>query len=484
MSEFGDFHLDWPDRSSNAEATTTTLQEVMQSYDLVHVNQEDGVIVVAERDRGKSLSVQEADYREIGSTGYSVWTNYQREDYNPQLRSAQGWRVFDKMRRNDGQVSMSLRLAKTPIIAARWYMEPASDDPRDRRISEFVWNNLTKWMTMSWPQLLTECLLMLDYGWYAFEKVYDVKEGPGGGQYVIWRKFAPRHPLDLWEWDLDANGGPKGARFYGPDGSADSVYIPVDKLAIFTHQKEAGNLEGISLLRPAYKHWYFKETLYKIDAIQKERHGIGIPIIKLPLGFKAEDRNTADELGRNLRTNEKAHVVLPPMWEIMFAKLEGQPVDCMTSIEHHDKMIARNILGQFMNADRTSDSAEQIDVFMKSARFVADIVRDVFNKYCIPQLVDYNWANVESYPELRVRRLGDTVDHRTISFALRNYVGAALVKPDDELENWIRDEMDLPKPDVDTTREVATPQMPKQPPAVGGMGTGSNTEAGSDQSGG
>src|SRR6202000_3063401 len=117
------------------------------------------------------------------------------------------------------------------------------------------------------------------------------------------------------------------------------VNIPINKLLVFSFDKEAGNIEGISLLRSAYKHWYYKDTLYKIDAIQKERHGIGVPVIQMPPGWKKADKDLAEKIGRNLRTNEKAHIVLPPMWNILFAKLEGQPVDCLPSIEHHNQMI-------------------------------------------------------------------------------------------------------------------------------------------------
>src|SRR5690606_25354998 len=182
----------------------------------------------------------------------------------------------------------------------------------------------------------------LDFGYYMFEKVYVERDG-----LIEWQKFAPRHPLDCSGWVWDEHGGPVGARFDSEDGLSD-IFIPIEKLAVFTFDREAGDIRGMSVLRSAYKHWYFKENLYKIDAIQKERHGVGVPIIKLPPGYTPNDRIVAHELGRNLRSNEKAHVVLPPFWEVMFAKLEGQHVDALQSAEHHSRMIFQNILGEFM----------------------------------------------------------------------------------------------------------------------------------------
>jgi hypothetical protein len=461
------------------DIVTINLAEMQQRYEPVKML--DNAMLVVPTQLGNDLPVLDVtpnrpSYRELGTTGQSIWTGMLREDYNPKLRGRLGLEVYDRMRKSDGQVRATLRLVKTPVLAARWYMEPASNSRRDEKISQFIWDNLTKWMTVSWQQLLSEILLMLDYGYYTFEKVFDEKDGK-----IIWRKFAPRHPLDVKEWKFDAHGGPEGVWIAQQNGIDPDVFIPIYKLALFTYDMEAGDVTGISVLRSVYKHWFMKENLYKIDAIQKERHGIGIPLIILPANYNDEDMRLADEIGRNLRTNESAHIVLPgPTWEVKMLKMEGQPVNALESIDHHDIMIARNILGQFLNNPAGTSQEEQQQLFLKATRYIAEIVRDVFNKYCIPQIVNWNWPNVTDYPQLRVRRIGDTVDWRTISFAIRNFVGSGLIIPDDNLEEWIRNEMDLPKADPTTARIVVAPQQPGtipdgQPdsqPGPGGAGAG------------
>lgn len=456
---------DWAADESGAVSTypQVALADIVENYDIVSAN--DGYMVVSPR----TIQLDEPNFGEIGSTQpptYSGTSNYGsllREEYNAKLRGQDGLLIYDKMRRSDAQVRMSLRLLKTPILAGRWYIEPASNSARDRRIAEYVWDNLTKWMSVSWPQLLTEILCFADFGFYTFETVYTMREGK-----VAWQKFAPRHPLDWYEWDLDSHGGPKGAWFYGPRNAEDNTYIPIEKMLIFTFDKEGGDLCGIPVLRSAYKHWYFKENLYKIDAIQKERHGIGIPIIKLPVGYTSADKQAADNLGRNMRTNEKAHITLPPLWEILMLKLEGNPMDCMVSIEHHDKQILNNVLYPF--AEQGDKDSQQI--FLKGTRFIAEVIRDTFNHYAIPPLVKYNWGENADPPELRVRRIGDTIDWRTISFAMRNFIGAGILTPDDRLESWVRDEMDMPQADPATARSVATPQKATTQPQAGAVGQG------------
>ncbi len=109
---------------------------------------------------------------------------------------------------------------------------------------------------------------------------------------------------------------------------------------------------------------------------------------------------------------------------------------------------------------------------MKAMRFTAQIVLSMINKHAIPQLINFNYSGVTRYPTLRARRIGEANELRTLSFAFRNFVGAEAIIPDDKLEEWIRDEMDMPQPDKATAREDEPEEMPPtggtpRPPKVG-----------------
>jgi hypothetical protein len=431
--------------------TSISLEELTSDHDIVQVVDEPGqqFAIVAPKDSHRP------GFGELGTTSASPWTSFTRKEYNYKLLGIRGLEVYDKMRKSDGTVRGTLRAVKTPVLSGRWFIDPRGDRKKDKKAAKFVEEVLLgDVMTLSWTQVLTEALLMLDFGYYMFEKVWDLAIVDGQPRTIL-KKLAPRHPMDVKEWKYDSNGGPAGVVMYGSNSNED-YFIPIEKLLVFTFDKEAGNIEGISVLRSAYKHWYFKEQLYKIDAIQKERHGIGIPVIKLPLGFTDADKRLAEELGRNIRTNERAHIVLPPSWEIMMLKLEGNPVDALTSVEHHNAAIRENILVNFIVEGAKE---EDLVLFLKATRFIADIVIDSFNSYLIPQLIDYNFTNVE-YPKLKVRRIGETADWRTLSFAIRNLIGAGVIIPDEQLEINLRNEMDLPQIDKDSARLIATPQNP------------------------
>jgi len=466
--------------STNGSIGTMTLDEFMKDYDLVELNEEPGqqfAIVTPREQSGQQMADTVAPF-EIGTTSPSPWTSFLRQEYNPKLQGIRGLEAYDKMRRSDGTVRGTMRALKTPVLSGRWFIQPGGTKKVDKKAGKFIHKVLfDDQMSISWTQVLTEALLMLDFGYYMFELVWDNRMVDGQLRTVL-TKLAPRHPMDVKEWVFDAHGGPVGVWFYSnsSDIIGDSKFIPIEKLLVFSFDREAGNIEGMSVLRSAYKHWYFKEQLYKIDAIQKERHGIGIPVIKLPLGYKPEDKKIAEDLGRNIRTNERAHIVLPPGWEISMLKLEGQLTDAMDSIEHHDSAIRENILVNFI---RDGAREEDLVMFFKASRLVADIVADTFNCYLIPKLIAYNFQRA-AVPKLRVRRIGEAADWRTLSFAIRNLIGAGVIIPDEPLEVNLREEMDLPEIDYDTARLIATPQNPyDMNDETGGDGSGDGAPASS-----
>jgi hypothetical protein len=388
----------------------------------------------------------------------------------------------------DASVDISLRATKMPVQAGTFYVEPFSEAPQDLEVSEFVDYNL---FDASRPFQLTleDVLRMFEDGFAVLEKVWELREWApkkamaNRKKYTMLRKLGPRPSTTIKEITYDDNGGPVAVvqNAIRADKKIDEVTIPIEKAMIFTLNGKGGDLEGRSILRTAYPHWYYKTYLYKIDAIQKERHGIGIPDIEVGPGADEADKVAARELGENLRTNEKAHVVRPPHIKVGFIKIEGQPVDALASADHHDGMIMKNVFVQFLNlglqgsGGGRATSGSHMDMFMKSLRYVANLVCQYFNLYLIPQLVSYNF-DTKNYPKLKVRNVGEARDLQMFASAISNLVLKGVITMDQETEQWAREQFDMPKKLGERPADVVKNRngVPGRPEDAGNVGKPDN----------
>lgn len=403
--------------------------------------------------------------------------------------------TYKKMVRGDASVRVSLRAGKAPVLGAEFFIDPYSDDPQDLAIWDFVDFNLFGGMTTPWSIVLEQILKMYESSRAnsIFELVWENREfaprransAANRKQYTMLRKMAYRPDLTINTITYDDNGGPVSItqNAVGTDGNTRSVDIPIEKAVVFVLNQEETVLEGMPILRSAYKHWFYKDRLYAIDAIQKERHGIGVPDIVVLPGASAEDKKLANELGRNLRTNEFAHIVRPPSIQVGFAQVHGNVVDVMKSIEHHDTMIMKNIMVQFLNAQSSRQtSATAMDMFLKSMRHIADSICDAINLYVIPPLVAYNF-NTDNFPQIKARNVGEVKDLQMWSSAMRNLINVGAITVDEETEAWIRAQLDMPKLQTpwkpyanrpDPVTEVITAKANIDAGNAGANGNGSN----------
>lgn len=387
-------------------------------------------------------------------------------EYVPDLISRNlALRTYEKMRRNDGQIRAVLRAIKTPALAALYYVEPGEDTRMGHEIAEFVEYNLFENLRATWPRTLEEILYMIDFGFSVMEIVWEqgqwspLGKGRRTRPFIMLKKLAPRPQTTIYRFYYDEYGDLWWIEHWRIDPQTAAaelplVQIPADKAMVFTFDQHGGDLQGQSILRTAYKHWYYKDNFYKIDSIQKERHGLGVPKGKLPIGYTPQDKANAIQLLSNVRTNEKGYILEPPGdWNFEFMQVPGNLVNALESAEHHDKMIAQTILAQFLNAVSAGSSAGgsraasavMFDLFLKSLKHVVNGIVAQFNKDLIPRLVDYNYPNVSNYPHLCVQKIGDTRDAQQIAAALGNLASNGLITPDLDTENSIRESLDLPE---------------------------------------
>ena len=425
---------------------------------------------------------------EVGSTGLEVFGGIisgDLADHHVDWQGSKLYRTVDRMRRGDATCAATFYSIVLPILAAHVDVEAregpdgAKPDSRVVEAAEFIHDNLFgDMLDVSWQQLLRESLLYMAYGHYLFERVFfKVAKGRWAGK-VMWHRFAPRHPSTITQWLFDRNGKLTGVvqEVRRPEGISDEqeVTIPLDKLVLFTHQMEAGNPLGVSIFRPAYKHWKYKDGFYAVQAIAIERQGAGVPFAKYPAGTSDTEKDKAELMLQNVQAHEQSYFTYEEDWDVGFMDMGSASVlDPMKAIEHHDLMIPKAVLASFMNLPQDSRgsfamSADQSAFFNHSLQDAANYFASVWNNILIPQLCDYNFEELPAYPKLRFERIGHMSANLIID-AIIKAVDKGAVTGDIVVENRLRDLLNVsPIEETDFEEAKAPPEpLPAEEPPKG-----------------
>jgi phage gp29-like protein len=422
---------------------------------------------------------------ELGFGGSGVGyllTNLGADEYLPELSFPRSIAVYTRMRRSDATVQ-ALELAITlPIRATDWDVQPASNDPTAKEAADLVYDNLFGGMTHTFDDFLRDALLALFYGFVVFEKVFEERDA-----YIVWRKFAPRHPQTIERFLFDETGGLAGVRQVGfdPQGRFRQVDIPIDRLLVFIWRRELGNPYGVSVLRAAYKHWFLKDLAYKLQAIALERWAVGIPVGKVPAGTSEQDKQTFLQMLEAMRGHERAAMVLPEDYSVELIGAEaGQRANqaFVEAIQHHDTMIVKSVLAQFLNLG-TGDvgswalSRDHSQLFLMGLNSVAQWFADHINRYAIPQLCRLNFGeDFTDFPELTFADLRLVLQREVLAEAISKLVQTGILTPDRSLQEWVRDVFDLPPLPEEQPEEVElpAPETATEGTRDGGRGTERN----------
>ena len=416
-----------------------------------------------------SVKVSSADgdlNKTLGVSGTPITAGYLLDlgEYNPELMGRNAIPIYEQMRRGDAQVRATIAACKLPVLSAKWQIVPGAEesDPgfaRAKEIARFTADNLFGglefknstggWTSQSWQSVISNALLMLDFGCAVHEDVWAVDADK-----IRLRSLPSRLPVTFYRWHTEADGetllaleqyGYRGDQFL-------NALLPADKIARFTYQQEGANFWGIALQRAMYPHWYIKSKLYRIDAIANERNALGIPVFRLSPGFAAEDKAAAYNFVTQLAAHEAAGLVEPPgdpHTGLRIVGYEGNLRDVMPSIQHHNEMISRAALNTFMDLGQSAHGSRALgataaDFFMLGLQSVANQIALDLTGSTIRRLVALNFGDDALCPRL----IAANVQARSIGEITADLVALAqqgLVVSETNIRKAIRERFALPE---------------------------------------
>ncbi len=398
---------------------------------------------------------------EVGSTGLSQHWGQIDEEFLTELKGEKGREKYREMSTNDAVIGGLMFAIEMPIRRLTWTVTPGSDTGNDAEAIEFI-ESCLKDMSLSWSDFMAQVLSEIVYGWAYFEKVYKWRRGwayDPSSRYndnrLGWRKFAFRSQDTLSRWEFDDEGGIVGmVQRSAPDYR--DVLIPIDKSVLFRTETYKNNPEGRSVLRTAYRPWYFKKNLEQIEGIALERMGAGYPVVNLPEGASAEDITLAKSIVRSVRVDEQMGLTIPAgfTFELM-GPAEGSGVGegFHRAILRYRSEMLMSVLASFiaLGTEKVGSyalSADQRDFFQIGVEGWVSSIADTINRFALPELLQINGFAMDEMPELTYSGLAD-ISTTGISDYFSKLTSAGLINYDAELENWLR-------------RKVQAPEMPDE----------------------
>lgn len=413
-------------------------------------------------------------FRETGVTGLRRSGGFVYEEFLPQLSGFRAIQVYREMQDNDPVVGAILYAIDKLIRQVPWRVQPASIKLEDQRNAKFLESCLND-LNISWEDTISEIMSMLSFGWSLHEIVYKKRNGDSPdaenrSKYddglIGWRKFPIRSQESRDRWEFDDNGGIRGM-IQSASPSYYPTFIPIEKSLLFRTTVAKNNPEGRSVLRNAYRPWYFKKRIEEIEAIGVERDLAGFPIMYVDPDIMRSDAtgekltifNDYKDVVINIRRDQQEGMILPSIYDEngnLLYKLEllsaggSRQFDTNTIISRYDQRIATTVLADFILLGQSENgsyalSSDKTSLFAVSLRTWLEIIKSVMNQHAIPRLFRINGFPTDKLPELVYGDI-ETPPLTEIGTFIQQLAGAgAPLFPDDALENHLRKMAHLPE---------------------------------------
>jgi hypothetical protein len=418
---------------------------------------------------------------EIGSPGLRTSGGIVFEELHPRLRGPKAMRTFEEMRDNDAVVGAVLYAIEAFLRRVSW--KAVGPDETEQKYLESVLDD----MDVPFSDFISDALSFLPFGFALFEKVLKVRKDANSDNARFYSKYpdgrfglrclALRGQSSIWQWNIDESTGEiLGCWQRNEFGTIATreVYLPLDRCVLLRTKTYKNNPEGRSILRNAYRSWFFKKRLEETEAIGISRDLVGIPKVEIPaqlMSPNATDEQKAtraafERLVSSIHRDEREGIVFPSEtgedgkstgYKLTLMASPGQkqiPADPV--IRRHDARIAMSMMAEFilLGTEKQGSFALGADKsanFIKSLGWYIDSIQNTLNKDVVDFLYDLNGVPQEKRAYL-VHGDIDTPDLRELGLFLQQVATAGLLRPTVETEMRIREVSGLPT-DEETLQE-------------------------------
>lgn len=375
--------------------------------------------------------------------------------YNPDdLAGRKGLKIYQQMRL-DEQVKAVTNFKRDAITARGWsfkYEDTSSLSEKERAKRCYVFEQIVLRQRGSFVDALNLIATGREYGLSLTEKVYsDVTID--GQTYVGISEFRGRDPTSFEFYSDD----------FGTLTRVDQVVpfrritVDMSRMIHYVHSPEFDPFYGRSDLREAYRSWYAKDALVKLQLLYLEKMAGGFVVAKRTdestVQYGTAEYASLQEVLRNLHATAG---IIPPKGVEIEVHWPATTDAYEKALVFHDLAIAKallvpNLLG-ISHTGQTgaySQSQTQLEAFFWTLNADASRLEACLNEQLFRDLGDQNFGDGE-YPQFSFKPA--SVEH--IKWLVETWTklisGGAVVATEED-EAHIRKLLEMPKRDEEST---------------------------------
>lgn len=304
----------------------------------------------------------------------------------------QGIKIFEDML-YEARVASEMQKRRLAVIGKEWEIVPASDEPEDQKIADFVKEIFENFSHDRGRQALLSGIVT---GFKPGEIMWDYSEGD------IWIKEIKGVSPRRFVFDLENK-----LRLLTYKDMIQGEELPDRKFIVFTNPSDNGSPYGDGIGRSLYWPIWFKKNGVKFWAVFLDKFGQPTPWGKYPPNTIKDDQ---DKLLAALKAMQTDQAIITPD-NMTVELLEAARASSVDSYDRWEKFwndaITFIILGQTATTEGTpgklGEETARSDVRQEIVKADADLLCECENDQLIKWLVDYNFADIKKYPKIWIR---------------------------------------------------------------------------------
>lgn len=421
-----------------------------------------------------------AHFAAVGMDGLERSGGSIQEEFLTALRMPDCLKTYQEMSWNDPVIGAVLFVFEELARRCQWSVEAGGKKQVDLAAKQFL-EECRDDMEQSFVTYIIEVLSMFVYGWSLHEIIYKLRRGYNRNPKfnskfndgkIGWR-FMPGRSQASWN-DWKYNEITQELDYFEQmvPSTGDVILIPMSRCLLFRTKTDRNSPEGRSLLRNAYRPWFFKKHIEEIEAIGIERDLAGFPTLIAAEGIDIWNANnedavalkaTVEQIVANVRMDKNLGLVLPHGWDFKLANSGGgKQIDTNAVINRIDQRIAATLLADIvmLGADKVGSFAladVKKSLLASALEGQIKIIADIFNKQAVPTLMELNnFKGITDFPkfvpsEIEVPDINNLADFLTKLSKL-----GVVLFPDEKLERYIASTAGLPDGSINSAKKGTT----------------------------